>query len=68
MNTRRFDFLSQVLTKFIKDPDCIPVEKVMQYQKEYNDLLMQKEAETNKKQNLAFLDEKRLIDNLNVKL
>lgn len=68
MNTRRFEFLSQVLTRFINDPDCIPVEKVMQYQKEYNDLLMQKDAETNHKQNLAFADETRVNVNLNEQL
>ena len=45
MNMQRFNFLSQVLAKYIAEPDSVPYEKIVEYQKEYNNLLIQRDAE-----------------------
>lgn len=49
MNTERFAYLSFILDKIAEDPNCVDLESAMEYQKEYNNLLMQREAERNDK-------------------
>lgn len=45
MNVKRFEFLGRVLEKYAANPDAFDNEKICGYIKEYNNLLMQKEAE-----------------------
>lgn len=49
MNAERFAYLSFILEKIAKDPDCVDLDTAMEYQREYNNLLMQREAERNDK-------------------
>lgn len=49
MNTERFAYPSFILDKIAEDPNCVDLESAMEYQKEYNNLLMQREAERNDK-------------------
>jgi hypothetical protein len=52
MNVKRFEFLGRVLSKYAANPDCIPYEKIVAYIKEYNNLLMQAEAERNRNKDI----------------